>query len=307
MAEIKGFSRFTDKIKPHEKEIVAFLQNSLAKLYSDTLNAMKEYLGPQRVSHIGPLRALPAREFKLKRNEKYTWYNGMKAWEMMYSSIKTKPDGSINNGWIDYLNEYLEILDIGYRLALKENVVDRGDEFSQKSGNSLIIVDEKGLQLTVNDIGVGVSQVLPVIVGIADENVSFLAVEQPELHLHPRLQCNLADVFIYGLNNYLYNTYLIETHSEHFLLRLMRRIRENTEFMKLIRTNKENPERLKKLNEKYNNDLLLTNEEVGVLYIHEVDGETVITELPIDEEGEFTKEWPKGFFEERFDETFGQF
>jgi len=46
------------------------LYKSLEKLYKDTLKAMKEYLGPERVSHIGPLRALPAREFQLKRNEK---------------------------------------------------------------------------------------------------------------------------------------------------------------------------------------------------------------------------------------------
>ena len=51
------------------------------------------------------------------------------------------------------------------------------------------------------------------------------AVEQPELHVHPAVQVALGDVFIDGIKN-RNRTMLIETHSEHLLLRLLRRVRE---------------------------------------------------------------------------------
>jgi predicted ATPase len=82
------------------------------------------------------------------------------------------------------------------------------------------------------DVGFGISQVLPVIVQsfYAPPN-SILFIEQPELHLHPRAQANLADVLIDALNSRQGGKarnlqLIIETHSEHFLNRLQRRIAE---------------------------------------------------------------------------------
>ena len=82
------------------------------------------------------------------------------------------------------------------------------------------------------DVGFGISQVLPVIVQsfYAPAN-SILFIEQPELHLHPRAQANLADVLIDALNSRQEGEHrnlqlIIETHSEHFLNRLQRRIAE---------------------------------------------------------------------------------
>ena len=82
------------------------------------------------------------------------------------------------------------------------------------------------------DVGFGVSQVLPVIVqSFYAAPGSILFIEQPELHLHPSAQSNLADLFIDVLasreNGESRNIQLvIETHSEHFLNRLQRRIAE---------------------------------------------------------------------------------
>lgn len=82
------------------------------------------------------------------------------------------------------------------------------------------------------DVGFGISQVLPVVVQsfYAGPN-SILFIEQPELHLHPKAQSNLADLFIdvlaSGEGGQRRNIQLIiETHSEHFLNRLQRRIAE---------------------------------------------------------------------------------
>lgn len=83
------------------------------------------------------------------------------------------------------------------------------------------------------DVGFGVSQVLPVLVQCfyAPAN-SIIIMEQPEIHLHPSAQAALADVLIDVINSKENGRdrniqLIIETHSEHFLRRLQRRIAED--------------------------------------------------------------------------------
>lgn len=101
--------------------------------------------------------------------------------------------------------------------------------------NYVVKVKTKGTGSWVDlpDVGVGVSQVLPVLVQcfLAPEN-SIVIMEQPEIHLHPSAQALLADVMIDVIrsreNGRSRNVQLIiETHSEHFLRRLQRRIAED--------------------------------------------------------------------------------
>lgn len=82
------------------------------------------------------------------------------------------------------------------------------------------------------DVGFGVSQVLPAVVqAFYCPEGSSVWMEQPEIHLHPRVQAELADVFISAIRAYEQGRprqvqLIIETHSEHFLNRLQRRIAE---------------------------------------------------------------------------------
>jgi predicted ATPase len=81
-------------------------------------------------------------------------------------------------------------------------------------------------------------------------------------------------------------TLLIETHSEHILLRLMRRIREMSQ--------RELPPGI----------IGLKAEDLAVIYV-EGDGEGVrFRPLAVDQDGEFLDRWPHGFFEERAEELF---
>jgi predicted ATPase len=89
------------------------------------------------------------------------------------------------------------------------------------------IKDLKGKkQVTIADVGFGVSQLLPIVVmGVRSPESSLLLFEQPEIHLHPRLQANLADFFLtLALSG---KRLLVETHSDHFINRLRRRIAED--------------------------------------------------------------------------------
>ncbi|MBK7994109.1 MAG: DUF3696 domain-containing protein [Blastocatellia bacterium] len=78
----------------------------------------------------------------------------------------------------------------------------------------------------------------------------------------------------------------LETHSEHLILRLLRRIRETND------------------NELPPDAPALTPDKVSVIYVEQTAEGVKLTPLRIDETGEFIDRWPKGFFEERAEELF---
>jgi predicted ATPase len=133
-----------------------------------------------------------------------------------------------------------------------------------------------------HDIGIGVSQLIPVVVGALAREAKILAVEQPELHIHPRLQVALGDLFIHAAKAHG-KRLLLETHSEHLMLRLLRRVRETHEG-------------------EGSSEYTLTPDDLQVLYVECVEGETRISSLRISEAGRFVDRWPHGFFGERFEE-----
>ena len=150
----------------------------------------------------------------------------------------------------------------------------------------ILIVRRSNTIVTHRDVGIGVSQVLPVLVAAYASQGSILAMEQPEIHLHPALQAELGDVFIESALGPRGNTFILETHSEHLILRLLRRIRETT--------NGELPPDLTPIHP----------EHVAVLYVlPDKDGAKVV-EIPIRPDGEFAERWPQGFFAERAKELF---
>jgi len=137
------------------------------------------------------------------------------------------------------------------------------------------------------DVGVGISQVIPVLVSLYGLKQSILAIEQPEIHLHPALQAELGDVAIESALGGNGNTLLLETHSEHLILRILRRIRESAKG-KL-------PEGVPAIKPK----------DVAVLYLVLSETGARVLELPINEQGRFDAPWPDGFFPERAKELFG--
>ena len=99
-----------------------------------------------------------------------------------------------------------------------------------------VVVRAKGSHedVVLTDVGFGVSQVLPVVVECLYVPAnSTIIMEQPELHLHPSVQASLADLFIDAIHarekgEERHIQLIVESHSEHFLRRLQRRIAEET-------------------------------------------------------------------------------
>jgi predicted ATPase len=88
------------------------------------------------------------------------------------------------------------------------------------------VQNDAGLKVPINHVGFGISQVLPIVVeGLISESRSILVLEQPEIHLHPNVQSLLFD-FFYSLT-FANKKVVIETHSDHLITRLRRRIAES--------------------------------------------------------------------------------
>ena len=146
-----------------------------------------------------------------------------------------------------------------------------------------LVTDTK---VSPRDVGMGISQVLPILVSAFGSKEQLIAIEQPELHLHPALQTDLADVIIQSAVGDQKNRYIIETHSEHLILRILKRIKQTSK-NKL-------PDNI--------NITGLTPEDVAVLYLKPSSNGAKVIELPITDDGDFVDPWPKGFFRERYKE-----
>lgn len=153
--------------------------------------------------------------------------------------------------------------------------------------NELVLMDvRKSTIVTHRDVGIGISQVLPVLVMAYASRNKLLAMEQPEIHLHPALQAELGDVFIESALGERKNTFILETHSEHLILRLMRRMRETYQG-------------------KETGLPPITPDDISVLYVEPDGARSIVREMPLNELGELVKSWPGGFFEEGLREQIG--
>lgn len=125
------------------------------------------------------------------------------------------------------------------------------------------------------DTGFGLSQLLPLIVqGLHASRGSILCMEQPEIHLNPRLQSILANFF--GALAKDKKTLIVETHSEHFLMRLRSLIAEK----------------------------LLKPDDVALYFVEKEGDESSQRRIHIGPDGHIEpNEWPKGFFEESISES----
>jgi hypothetical protein len=147
------------------------------------------------------------------------------------------------------------------------------EDIDSKGTVRALFGDEKtGMKnINVAAMGEGVSQILPILQhALLLKSSSCLVVEQPEIHLHPALQSDLGDLFIQVVNREQCQV-LIETHSEHLLLRVRRRIAEG----------------------------VIKPEQVSILFVEKDGLESNVRDLHLNDSGHF-EDWPKGFFEDAY-------
>jgi len=277
----------------------SLLSTLLTQLIVGPTERLREALSSFR--YLGPLREPPPRNYEPPRSpDPSRWPSGLAAWDLLSRDAKLVEEASI---WLSDEKR----LDAGYGLRLfeyKELPIESPafvrigstpdiDDLDMLKEEVVSLDTKRRLVLTAptldvlpSDVGVGISQLVPVIGLALDPETGMAAIEQPELHLHPRLQAEMGDLFIEKSREGK-RLFLLETHSEHLLLRLLRRIRETGEG--------ELPR---------DSFPCLTPDRIAVFYVETSDGQTKVQNLRVDETGEFIDRWPRGFFEERAKELF---
>lgn len=248
-------------------EVSAYYQNTV--FTSDLVLDLEKLL--HSIYYVGPLREYPKRL--------YLWagevpdHVGIKGEQVIpallagrgrhYSLARTARRESL----MSLVGSQLRRLGLIKQLTVRSVREPRTEyEILVKSGFSLP-------EVKLTDIGFGVSQVLPVIVEcFYVPQSSIVLFEQPELHLHPKAQSELADLFIDAIHareegNLRDCQFIIESHSEHFLRRLQRRIAEEK----------------------------LSSDQAALYFVHSKGGAAHLEELDVDTYGNI-RNWPEGFF-----------
>jgi predicted ATPase len=244
---------------------------SLQEVKSEIINYFS-----QRVYYLGPLREDPQFIYSLPPFPELT-HVGLKG-EFTASVLER-----FKNNIIEYPippkigSSYMEIGRDTLAVALEKWLVHMGllqsanTEDKGKMGTELT-VNSPGVQrkLDLTSVGVGVSQILPTLVMglIAPAGTTFL-LEQPELHLHPKVQSIVAD-FLLGLTK-VGKQCIVETHSEYLVTRLRLRVAED-------QTN-------------------TLSSKASIYFVERFNGKSSFRKLDLNQYGAFF-EWPEGFMDQ---------
>ncbi len=262
-------------------EVTAYHQNAD---FVQTLNLEHEKLF-RSLSYLGPLRTKADRLYSWAGTEpESVGYAG----ENTIAAILAARHRKISLGYKLHAKPFEEVIaqklkDLGLIEAFSVN------QISQQRQEYEVKLCIKGSKDWVDlpDVGFGISQVLPVLVQcFYAPPGSIILMEQPEIHLHPSAQSALADVMIDVINSKENGQdrniqLIIETHSEHFLRRLQRRIAEDIE-QKRIR-----------------------QEWVSAYFANITTTPATLEPLKIDEFGNIHN-WPENFFGDEMGDITGQ-
>ncbi len=193
--------------------------------------------------------------------------------EVLYRNKSTKIEFGDKKNFQKLFEEWCyKILGDTYRVYSDEN----GSFYQLK-------VEENNTNIyDITQVGFGFSQVIPIITMIllSEEN-DVLLIENPEVHLHPKLQANLAELFVFAAKHN--RKIIVETHSEHIINRTRLLIKESASSEKV-------------------------NEKVNIYffekYFDEDESYIKSDEILIDENGKISS-WPENFFDQGYKDSIG--
>lgn len=250
-------------------QVYAYYQN--AGFLSQLQLAFENLFG--QVYYLGPLREFPQRYYAWKGSEPADM--GRRGERVVDALLAARTRGAdISPGYRkkrltleQRVARWLQELGLIHSFSM--------EPVAQDSSIYQVVVQKtpSSAKVLITDVGFGVSQILPVLVlcYYAPEG-SIVLLEQPEIHLHPSVQSGLADVFIDAMRN-RHIQIVVESHSEHLLRRLQRRVAEQA----------------------------VTPKETALYFCDTVAEGSRLVSLDVDLFGNITN-WPKDFFGDEFGE-----
>lgn len=184
------------------------------------------------LSYLGPLRSHPQRIYQWSGDTPASV--GPMGEQTIAAILAAQGDARQLNrgprkarqGFVEFIAGWLKDLGVIHDFSVQAVATGR------KEYEVLIKTGAKSPAVKITDVGFGVSQVLPALVqAFYCQPHSTVWMEQPEIHLHPQVQAELADVFISAIQARQDGVerqvqLIVESHSEHFLNRLQRRVAE---------------------------------------------------------------------------------
>lgn len=243
------------------------------KMCSQVYEEIRGFLYKLTTDNIHYLRALRLNDFidgntslntKLGLAGEYTAEVMNKKWEHQIDYFldgKQLRFGEIFDIWVKKL--------LGQEYSIKSQLVDR-DQYK------VTVTDMNSkMDLTLDQVGFGISQILPILTLLfSSKKHDIILIENPEVHLHPKLQSLFIDICIEALKNQ--RKLIVETHSEHIVNRLRLNIKKSPQLL----------------------------DDVNIYFFEKSTGEIICTKVEIDKAGKLDF-WPENFFDQSYHDLMG--
>lgn len=218
----------------------------------------------QNIVYLGPLRRKPERDYvwnKSKPGE--VGIDGHKAVDVLLASALLRGEGK--NQVAESVSTWLKKMKVADKLEVRQ--IGRSTRYE-------VVVHRDGVIANLRDVGIGVSQVLPVLtVAFFAPEGSTILLEEPEIHLHPLAQSVLAELFV-EVSKKRKVQFIVETHSEHLFRRMQTLVAKQKTSVA----------------------------DCAMYFVEKGKGSAKIRELNLDTYGRLTN-WPDNFFGDALGET----
>lgn len=256
----EALPRFKGRNYAPERSI-SFSADAIAELDQDGALAEDISLSIRRelesISYLGPLRRKPERDYAWNKSKPGdVGSDGSNAVGALLASALLRSEEQ--NYIVEGVSKWLKRMKVAEQLEVRQQ---------GRSNRYELIIHRDGVACNLRDVGIGVSQVLPVlVVAYFAPRGSTVILEEPEIHLHPLAQSILAELFV-SVSKERNVQFIVETHSEHLFRRMQTLIAKGT----------------------------AKQRDVSMYFVKRRDAQALLHTLEVDEFG-VVGNWPEHFF-----------